>query len=50
MIKLSEQLNFLAVCDALKSVERQTLLLDKSRRENSAEHSWHTALTAIVPV
>ena len=45
--KLKNQLHFLAACDALKSVERQTLLLDKSRQENSAEHSWHSALTAL---
>jgi putative hydrolase of HD superfamily len=34
--------------DKLKSVMRQTLLTDGSRRENSAEHSWHLALMAIV--
>ena len=48
MDKLSNQLEFLAVCDALKTIERQTLLLSKSRQENSAEHSWHSALTALV--
>ena len=48
MDKLSNQLNFLAACDALKTIERQTLLLDKSRQENSAEHSWHSALAALV--
>ena len=48
MDRLRSQLDFLAACDALKSVQRQTLLLDKSRQENSAEHSWHAALTALV--
>ena len=48
MEELNNQLDFLAVCDALKTVKRQTLLLDKSRQENSAEHSWHSALTALV--
>ena len=48
MDKLNNQLDFLAVCDALKTIERQTLLLDKSRQENTAEHSWHSALTALV--
>ena len=48
MDKLNNQLDFLAVCDALKTIKRQTLLLNKSRQENSAEHSWHSALTAMV--
>jgi hypothetical protein len=30
----------------LKQVMRQTLLIDGSRRENSAEHSWHLAVAA----
>ena len=48
MEKLKNQLDFLAVCDALKTIERQTLILDKTRLENSAEHSWHSALAALV--
>nr|WP_269141572.1 HD domain-containing protein [Nostoc commune] len=28
----------------MKHVMRQTLLIDGSRRENSAEHSWHLAV------
>lgn len=39
---------FLAECDRLKQVERQTLLLDGSRRETSGEHSWHVALFALI--
>lgn len=45
--KLASQLKFLAAADGLKSVQRQTWLLDKTRQENSAEHSWHFALMAM---
>ena len=44
---LSRRLRFLAEADALKSVLRANLLIDGSRRENSAEHSWHLALYAL---
>ena len=46
--RLHEQIEFLCAIDELKSVQRQTTLLDGSRRENSAEHSWHLALYAMV--
>ncbi|MFG6080760.1 HD domain-containing protein [Paracoccus litorisediminis] len=45
---LSGQLAFLAEADRLKSVYRASTLCDASRRENSAEHSWHLALYALV--
>ena len=45
--KLIRQLHFLAEADKMKSVLRQTYITDKSRQENSAEHSWHFALTAM---
>lgn len=45
---LQQQLQFLREIDRLKTVIRQSPLLDKSRRENSAEHSWHLAMYAIV--
>ncbi len=44
--RLSAQLRFLLEVDKLKRILRQNLLVDGSRRENSAEHSWHLALTA----
>lgn len=44
---LTRRLGFLAEADALKSVLRANLLIDASRRENSAEHSWHLALYAL---
>lgn len=45
---LEKQLNFLREIDRLKSVVRQSPLLDKSRKENSAEHSWHLAMYALL--
>jgi putative hydrolase of HD superfamily len=48
MDRLARQLNFILELDKLKSVYRRTYLLDETRSENSAEHSWHLALMAIV--
>src|SRR4051812_2906785 len=46
--RLLAQMDFLREVDKLKSVLRRTSLMDGSRRENSAEHSWHIALAAMV--
>ncbi len=46
--RLEEQLRFLVEADKLKTVLRRTLITDGSRRENSAEHSWHLAVAALV--
>ena len=46
--RLTRQLSFLIEIDRLKSIIRQTSLCDGSRRENSAEHSWHLAMMALV--
>ncbi len=45
---LQQQLAFLREIDRLKSVVRQSPLLDQSRKENSAEHSWHLAMYALL--
>lgn len=45
---LDQQLSFLLEIDRLKSVIRKSPLIDKSRRENTAEHSWHLAMYALV--
>lgn len=45
---LDERLNFLQEIDKLKNVLRASPLVDKSRRENSAEHSWHLAMYALI--
>lgn len=46
--RLAEQTAFLVEADKLKNVLRHTLVTSGARRENSAEHSWHLALCAIV--
>ncbi|WP_224824697.1 HD family hydrolase [Cognatishimia sp. MH4019] len=46
--RLEQQLAFLTEVDKLKSVNRGNILTDRSRPENSAEHSWHVALFALV--
>lgn len=46
--RLEAQFAFLNEADRLKQVLRATTLNDASRRENSAEHSWHLALYALV--
>ena len=42
--RFKKQIEFVLEVDKLKHVRRQTILMDRSRRENSAEHSWHIAL------
>jgi len=46
--RLHNQLQFIVEIDKLKHVLRHTILMDKSRRENDAEYSWHLAMMAIV--
>lgn len=46
--RLTQQVAFLVEADRLKSILRRTPLADGSRFENSAEHSWHLVLTAIL--
>ena len=47
-MRLEKQLSFLREVDKVKSVFRNTILLDASRRENDAEHSWHMAICAML--
>ena len=46
--RLARQIAFIVEADRLKSIIRRTPLIDGSRLENSAEHSWHLALAALV--
>ena len=46
--RLQEQLQFLQEIDKLKAVLRKSQIGDCSRLENSAEHSWHVAIMALV--
>jgi putative hydrolase of HD superfamily len=41
-------LAFFLEADLLKNVERRNRLADGSRRENTAEHSWHLGIAALV--
>ncbi len=46
--RLDAQLRFTAEIDKMTSVYRKTLLIDRSRAENDAEHSWHIAVMALL--
>jgi putative hydrolase of HD superfamily len=46
--RLATQVEFIAEIDKLKHIQRQTILLDGSRRENDAEHSWHLAMMVML--
>ena len=46
--RLVRQIEFIAECDKLKEVFRQTLNTHSRRAENDAEHSWHLCLCVIV--
>ena len=46
--RLDRQIAFVIELDKLKSVLRQTILMDGSRQENAAEHSWHLAVMALL--
>ncbi len=48
LANLERQLSFLREIDQLKSVVRMSPLINQPRRENSAEHSWHLAMYALV--
>jgi len=45
---LERRIEFLLEADRLKTVARQSRITDGSRHENSAEHSWHLELMALV--
>jgi putative hydrolase of HD superfamily len=46
--RLEKQLSFIRELDKLKKIKRRTYLLDGSRTENSAEHSWQVALMVLL--
>ena len=45
---LTEKIAFISEIEKLKIVYRQNGVFDKSRAENSAEHSWHITLMAVL--
>jgi putative hydrolases of HD superfamily len=46
--RLRQQLEFILEIDALKGVLRRSYLIGNDRHENSAEHSWHLAVAAML--
>ena len=46
--RFEAQLRFLIEIDRMKSIFRQTILIDRSRREDDASHSWHFAVMAML--
>lgn len=46
--RLNQQIAFILEIDKLKSVLRRSYLLNEDRHENSAEHSWHLSVMALV--
>jgi putative hydrolase of HD superfamily len=46
--RLQQQIAFLVEIDRLKQILRRTRLVGGERLENSAEHSWHIAMIALV--
>jgi putative hydrolases of HD superfamily len=44
--EIRNDIAFIAYIDGLKNVIRVNKLFDGSREENTAEHSWHAALSA----
>lgn len=45
---IDNQIAFLREIDKLKGIVRKSPLIDQSRLENSAEHSWHLAMYALI--
>ena len=48
MTRLQSQISFLLEIDKLKNVIRVNPLVGADRRENTAEHSWHLAMLALL--
>lgn len=46
--ELAKRINFILEIDKLKGVVRRSLLVDGSRYENTAEHSWHLAMAVMI--
>jgi len=46
--RMARQFRFLIAADRLKTVMRRARISDDTRHENSAEHSWHLTLFALV--
>ena len=45
---LSKQIEFILEIDKLKQINRRSYLINDTRTENTAEHSWHIAVAAML--
>jgi len=46
--RLQQQIRFIVEIDQLKAVLRRSYVISSRRKENSAEHSWHLAIMAVL--
>jgi len=46
--RLQKQIEFIVEIDKIKHITRKTMLMDGTRHENDAEHSWHLGVMAIL--
>lgn len=46
--KLKKEIDFIVEIDKMKSIFRRTSLINGSRKENDAEHSWHLSLMTML--
>ena len=46
--RLKKQIDFIIEIDKMKSVFGQNIIIDRTRNENDAEHSWHIAVIAMI--
>jgi putative hydrolase of HD superfamily len=46
--ELKKKIDFIIELEKLKTINRENYTLDKNRKENSAEHSWHIAIMALL--
>lgn len=47
-VRLQQQIEYIREIDKLKHVLRQSFVMDASRQENDAEHTWHLAVMAVL--
>ena|SRR5579884_1862719 len=48
LTRLEKQIRFVIEIDKLKTIYRRTYLINDRRHENTAEHSWHIAVMAMI--
>ena len=46
--RLEQQIRFIVEIDKLKTIYRRTYLITDRRHENTAEHSWHISVMAMI--